>query len=377
MRNLATIQRISNIEPIANADKIEKATILGWHVVVKKNDFKINELCVYVEIDSILPDRPEFEFMRERKFRVRTVKLRGQISQGICFPLSILPSETIPQEGDDVTDILGITKYEPDTNNRDATDRQKSKYVFPNWFPIKLRRFLVKHTPLLARFIIKLLPRSQRTIARSWLGVFPKTDETRVQVLQPLLDKYAGTQCYVTEKLDGSSITCYMYKGKFGVCSRNLDIDKDEDNNFWNAAIWMGIEEKLRIIGIDNIALQGELIGDGVQGNKYMLSGRTIFFYSIFDITKQEYMGYEDFIRTIEYINLPTVPILNTSYTLIPDIDKIVEESKGESLIGPTIREGIVIRPLNSIIDYDFGKWLVSGRVSFKAVNPEFLLKYE
>lgn len=90
MRKLASIQRIISLSAIEGADKIEKAVVLGWNVVVKKGDFKVGDLCVYCEIDSILPDKPEFEFLRDRKFRIKTIKLKNQCSQGICFPLSIL-----------------------------------------------------------------------------------------------------------------------------------------------------------------------------------------------------------------------------------------------------------------------------------------------
>jgi len=373
MRNLATIQIVVNIRPIPGADAIEVCDVLGWHVVIKKGEFKENDLCVYVEIDATLPDKPDFEFLRERKFKVKTIKLRGQISQGICFPLSILKTKK-RGIGDDVTDELGVTKYEPDQYNSDG-NKQKSKYVFPVWFPIFLRRFLVREMPFIARLIIKLLPRSQRTMAKTWLGVFPKTDETRVQVLKPLLDKYAGTKCYVTEKLDGSSITCYWYKGKFGVCSRNLDIDRDETNPFWRTAIQMGIEERLMVLNI-NVAIQGEIVGESIQGNKYKLSGKTIFFFSAFDIGNQRYYSYFQFKTLMSELGLPIVPILNENYTLIPDIDAIVNEADGESLIGNNPREGIVIRPLTDIYDFDFAKFLVSGRVSFKAVSPKFLLKY-
>lgn len=372
MRTLATIQKVENIRPIPGADQIQVCDILGWHVVIKKDEFIEGGLCVYVEIDSILPEREEFEFLRERKFKVKTIKLRGQVSQGICFPLSVLPKKN-RNLGDDVTEELGVTKYEPDQFNGGQT--QKNKYVFPNWFPVTLRRFLVKRMPWLARVIIQLLPASQRTMAKTWLGVFPKTDETRVQVLKPLLDKYAGTKCYVTEKLDGSSITCYLYKGVFGVCSRNLDIDKDPGNQFWKAAIDMNVEEKLRMGNVD-IALQGELVGEGIQGNKYKLSGKTIFFFNAFDIQKQEYLSFEDFRRTMELLELQCVPILFNNYTLIPDIDKIVAEADGGSVIGPTPREGIVIRPLTEIKEYELGKQLIANRVSFKAVSQKFLLKY-
>ena len=113
MRKLASIQKIVSLEPIKDADKIEKATVLGWELVVaKKDNFKVGDLVVYCEVDSILPDKPEFEFLRERKFRIKTIKLRGQVSQGICFPLSILPKAKY-NEGEDVTEVFGARKYDP------------------------------------------------------------------------------------------------------------------------------------------------------------------------------------------------------------------------------------------------------------------------
>ncbi|MFN8396383.1 MAG: hypothetical protein U0176_17290 [Bacteroidia bacterium] len=113
MRTLASIQRIKSLAPIPGADAIEKATVLGWQLVVKKGEFQVGDLAVYCEIDSLLPDRPEFEFLKPRGMRIKTIRLRGEISQGICFPLSILPEGTAIAEGADVTEILEVTKCRP------------------------------------------------------------------------------------------------------------------------------------------------------------------------------------------------------------------------------------------------------------------------
>ncbi|MBP6640991.1 MAG: RNA ligase (ATP), partial [Bacteroidia bacterium] len=229
MRTLASIQRIKDLAPIPGADAIEKATVLGWQLVVKKGEFQIGDLAVYCEIDSLLPDRPEFEFLKARGMRIRTIRLRGEISQGICFPLSVLPAGTEIAEGADVTDILEITKYEP---------------------PI---------------------PASLAGVMKGGFPSFiPKTDETRVQVLQELLDKFTGTLCYVTEKLDGSSVTYYLKDDEFGVCSRNLELLESDENSLWKVARMLKVEEKLRALG-GNHALQGEIVGEGIQGNLYKL----------------------------------------------------------------------------------------------------------
>ncbi len=116
MRKLATIATIDQILPHPNADTLELAKIRGWQVVVKKGEFQSGDLCVYCEIDAVMPERPEFEFLRDRKFRIKTIRLRGELSQGICFPLSILPMGEVylePLEGDDVTEALGIQLHQP------------------------------------------------------------------------------------------------------------------------------------------------------------------------------------------------------------------------------------------------------------------------
>jgi tRNA-binding EMAP/Myf-like protein len=113
MRNLASIQKILNITPILNSDNLELLTVLGWHVVVQKEEFNVGDLCVYCEIDSLLPERPEFEFLRKVGFRIKTARIRGVLSQGICFPLSILPEGIEVKEEMDVTEVLGVVKYEP------------------------------------------------------------------------------------------------------------------------------------------------------------------------------------------------------------------------------------------------------------------------
>ncbi|MFK7932768.1 MAG: RNA ligase (ATP) [Saprospiraceae bacterium] len=195
MRKLASIQRIKALAPIPNADAIVRATVLGWQLVVRKDEFQVGDLCVYIEIDSVLPPRPEFEPIRQRTNRIKTIRLRGQISQGICFPLSILPVGTPIEEDLDVTEILNITKYEP---------------------------------PIPAQLA--------GTMKGNFPSFIPKTEETRVQVLANLLEKYAGEMCFVTEKLDGSSVTYYLNNDEFGVCSRNLDLLETESNSFWKVA---------------------------------------------------------------------------------------------------------------------------------------------
>jgi RNA ligase (TIGR02306 family) len=340
MRTLASIQKIKALEPIEGADAIEKATVLGWSLVVKKNDFKVGDLVVYCEIDSILPEIDLFEFLKPRGMRIRTVRLRGQISQGICFPLSIvehfglLPEDMI--EGQDVTDAMGVIKYEPPIP---ACLSGVMKGKFPSFIP--------------------------------------KTDETRVQVLQKLLDKYEGESCYITEKLDGSSATYYLKDGQFGVCSRNMELLESEENSFWKVARELDIENKLLKYG-KNIAIQGELVGEGIQGNKLKLKGQKVYFFNGFDIDRFEYLDYKQFHFLMAVIGLDNVPILAVNYTLSNNIDSIINLAKIKSTITKDVwAEGIVIRPHVEKIDLILSNEnFNNGRVSFKAINPEFLIKY-
>lgn len=328
MRNLASIQRILDLQPIKDADQIEKAKVLGWQCVVKKGEFSVGDLCVYMEIDSLLPDRLEFEFLKPRGMRIKTIRLRGVISQGICFPLSILPFGVQAEEGDDVTELLGVLKYEPPIS---ANLSGEAKGMFPSFIP--------------------------------------KTDETRVQVLQELLTECRGLNCYISEKLDGSSATYYVRYGGFGVCSRNLELKETEGNTFWKVARQFDFEEKLLRLG-KNIALQGELIGEGIQGNKYKLRGQLVAFFNAYDIDDRRYYDYAEFVDLLDGLGLSSVPIIQTGFCLEPDIDFLLQLSVGKSLLNAqTEREGIVIRPMVE-------QRCDIGRVSFKAVSPEFLLKY-
>lgn len=325
MRQLASIQRILSIEPIPGADAIEKATILGWQVVIKKNEFTTGDLCIYMEIDSLLPEQEQFEFLRPVNFRIRTRKLRGQISQGICFPLSILPADTVIFEGADMTALLGIEKYEP---------------------PVP---------PDLSGLMKGLFP-----------SFIPKTDETRVQVLQELLDEHKGREAFITEKLDGSSMTCFLRDGEFGVCSRNMELHEQEANTFWKVARQLDIEPKLRALG-RNIAIQGELVGEGIQGNKLQLKGQTLFIFSIFLVDEYRYANFEEWTSLMKQLDLPAVPVINDSYLVENDIPSILAKATTKSLLNKDVlAEGIVIRVKDS-----------KEHVSFKAISNEFLLKFD
>lgn len=327
MRKLASIQKIKDLQPIAGADLIERATVLGWHLVVKKGEFNVGDYCIYCEVDSILPEIPEFEFLRPRHFRIKTVRMRGQISQGIAFPVSLLPNLP-PKEGMDVTELLGVLKYEPPVLIRMGG---QAKGAFP--------------------------------------GFIPKTDETCIQSVPDVLIRAEGTECYISEKLDGTSATYYMRDGEFGVCSRNLDLRETEKNIHWRLARQEDMENKLQG---HNIALQGEIIGPGVQGNKYKLPNHELRVFNVFDIDRYEYYSYDELVAFIAEVGLTGVPLLGICTLGENDVDGLVALAEAKSVVNPkSHREGIVIRSLVEQRDPEL------GRLSFKVINPKFLLKYE
>jgi len=332
MRKLASIQRIKNIEAIAGADAIEKATVLGWQLVIRKGEFAVGDLCVYFEIDSVLPEKAEFEFIRARTNRIKTVRLRGQISQGICFPLNILPGGCEVKEDMDVTEMIGVTKFEPPIP---ANLAGEVKGTFPSFMP--------------------------------------KTDETRIQVLQEVLDKHKGLQCYVTEKLDGSSATFYVKDNGFGVCTRNLELKPNAENSMWKFASEINLEENLKKLN-RNICLQGEIIGEGIQKNKYKLRGQIVYFFNAFDIDKYEYLSLAELKNLAAELNIKLVPVLEENYELDNSIENLIVKSKMRSVLNKdTIAEGIVIRPVKEMVDNE----VMKGRLSFKVINPDFLIKYD
>lgn len=342
-RKLASIQTIIALQPIPGADNIEVASVLGWHVVVRKGEFSIGDQCVYFEVDSFLPLRPEFEFLaksgtkkmkvdgeEKEGVRLRTIRLRGQVSQGLCLPLSILQAEKIIfEEGTDVTDWIGVIKYEPPIP---AVLAGTARGVFPSFIP--------------------------------------KTDEPRIQANPGVIERYQGTVFYVTEKLDGSSMTAFIRDGELHVCSRGLDLKEDATNTFWKVARAIKLNEKLSQFG-ERYAVQGELIGENIQKNRLGIKGHTCRFFNIYNIEEGKYVNFANFVNLCEAMELSTVPLIETKYKLPKTVDELVSFSTKKSTILPSAwAEGFVFRPVVEMHDEDL------GRLSFKCINPEFLLTY-
>lgn len=367
MRKLASIQRIDDLHDIKDADFLSVAKVQGWNIVVNKNDnFKVGDKIVMVEIDSILPPAPEFEFLKDRKYRVRTIKLRGQISQGLVLPISYLPKGNYNID-DDVTEIIGITKYEPDEDNDANKKVITNKKWVKKYIPDVVLSFMFSHFPKLSKKLF-----ANTVIKKGFPDFIYKTDEERIQNLKNLINEVAGMKFVGTEKIDGSSETIYLKDNKFYVCSRNNHIDKDDGSKYWRVVKEQDIESKMRdYFKNRNIALQGELCGEGIQGNKYKIKGIDIYIFDIFDIDKQEYYNQYEVERITKEIGLKSVPIIYRDFVLPNDINEILKLAEGKSVVNNSNieREGIVWRlakPENNKV-----------RISFKSISNKFLLKNE
>lgn len=326
MRQLVTIQKIKDVFPIEGADAIELVKVLGWYCVAKKGEFQVGDYCVYAEVDSVFPtEDPRFAFLAECKGRIKTRKMRGVFSQGICFPTTILPSDFPIQAGLEVTEVLGVLQYvpaEPGSSGDNAGN-------FPS-------------------------------------QIISKSDETRVQTLEKLLNKFEGVDVSITEKLDGTSATFCYENDEFVACSRNLR-KVEGDNFYWQIAKKYNLAEKAK-----EYAIQGEIIGSGIQGNKYRLEEKDFYVFTVKDLIRNKYLTNDEVEQFCIENQLKMVPIVCQLTKLINDIDYWVEKSKGKSIINPLIpREGIVIRSKEEIFSPRF------GRLSFKSINPDFLIKFK
>lgn len=336
MRKLATIRKINEIRPIEGADAIEAAVVGGWTVVIKRGEFLAGDLAVYLEIDSWVPnDLAPFlskgseprEFNGIKGERLRTVKLRGQVSQGLLIPISAVYGKIGSidiQEGRDITELLSIQKWEAPIPAQLAGEVEGA---FPSFIP--------------------------------------KTDQERIQNLSEELDVWRAKAFTweVSEKLDGSSMTVYFKDGKFGVCSRNWELRETQGNTLWNVARKYKLEEILSKTG--NYALQGELIGEGIQGNPYKLKGQDFFIFDIYDIDKKEYMRPTNRRAFAQTRGLKHVPIFKAEHIIRETLEQLLKGAEAKSVMGDITgpeREGLVYK----CNEFDS---------SFKAISNKFLLK--
>lgn len=336
-RKLASIQTIAEIKPIEGADRIVAYRVGGWWIVDAKDKYKVNDSVVYCETDGFVPTevapfltKPEHspkEFLGIKGERLRTIKLKGQLSQGLLLnPHTVLShfayyhaNGTFP-EGQDVTEELGILKWE------------------------------------------KPLPACLAGTAKGNFPSFiPKTDQERVQNLSKEIQAMQGEMFEVTIKLDGSSCTIFVNGEDNGVCSRNLELKQTDTNAFWQIAVEEDVHAKIRATG-RNLALQGELIGPSIQGNYERVAKNEFYVYDVFDIDKQEYLLPAARLALVSSLGLKHVPVHLLLCELDANVQQLLDMAEGEGMNKGVKREGLVFKHLHS----DF---------SFKAISNSYLLK--
>jgi len=355
--NLASIQRIIKITPIEGADAIETATVLGWEVVVKKNEYKVGDLACYIQIDTVVPELPEYEFLRERKFRVRTIKLRKQISQGLLVPLP--NPKRLLKEGDDVTELLGVKKYEKPDNNPERYEKPRMPKVwYKKWVYILKYNFLFKMFPALQK-------KSRSPFPKHLVSI---TDEERIQNIPRVLETHKGKNFVVSYKLDGSSITIIhskvLGKSKYRICSRRFELhDKKNDwyKVFSETKFGDEITKLTAYFKTDDIIVQGEAIGK-FNGNHHNLQQEKIMLFNIYVNGKR--LNQKEFMDVCKKNNIPHCPMYKET-VLDHSLADILKESEIKDLINPKVDvEGLVWR-------------CVEDNTSFKVINNKYLLKTE
>jgi RNA ligase (TIGR02306 family) len=344
-RKLATIRTIATISAIEGADRIRKITFTscGWQCVTNA-PVNIGDKVVYFEVDSVLPRIPLFDWMAAYKYRVKTAKFKGQISQGLSIPLEeimnafpnvkdVLQREDNIPEGMDLTDILGVVKYEiPETVQIGG----EVKGSFP--------------------------------------GFIEKTDEERAANVPNLNELLATIDFIARTKIDGTSSTFYLYNGEFGVCGRNQELKDTENNTYWKIARKYNIEERLRSVG-QNLAIQGEIAGPGIQSNRAKLSEVQLFVFTIQALDESRRLTDDELARMLHRLNeytdstklqqCPLVGIIKAG--TLKTIEDLAKYSDGPTLIPgapETVREGVVLRSID-------------GKISMKQISARYLLKHD
>lgn len=379
-RELAFVVTIDEIKPIPNYDRVEYARVGGWWVIIRKDQFKVGDLAVYIEIDSKVPEKEPFMFLEKRKFKVKTLKMCKVVSQGLLMSLEDFGwSKDEVKLGDFLTKKLGIVYADDEDNKRKAASADKYKLMAqrkPNIFKKKWARWMMRRNwgkKIMFFFFGK------KKDKKTWPQWVKKTDEERVQNCSWLFPGNDETEWIATEKIDGTSTTFTMLaKGKkYYVCSRNVVFDTPNKNCYYDTNVYLEMSEKYNIRKIleanlkENkdlkfITIQGETYGANIQKRDYGLSEHNFMAFNVIcgfkngTVTRLNPVAMTEFLSTYD---IPCVPILDEHYKIPKTCDEVVAYAGGASKIDGGMREGVVFRT------YD-------GEQSFKAVDPNFLMKY-
>lgn len=380
-RELAYVVKVDEIRPIEGADRVEVAIVNGWHIMVRKDQFKPGDLAVYFEIDSKVPAEEPFMFLEPKQFKIKTQKyFKGTvISQGLLMGFEDFGWEKDAYKlGDFLTQKLKVTYAVEEDNARKASSVDKYKKMAQRHgklFSHQPFRWLMRRA--WGKKILFLFFGKTSDKKTGWPAWVAKTDEERVENMPWIFDN--KSPFVATEKIDGTSTTFTMKRGKFGkndfyVCSRNVVFDKPDKNCFYDTNVYIEMAEKYDIEKIlesiftddptlDWVTLQGETYGAGIQKRDYGLKEHRFAGFNF--ITSKE--GRWDSVRAAKFMaqyNIPWVPILDENYILPDTVEELRAFSHSEgSRIDGVIKEGIVFRSQD-------------GSISFKCVDPEFLMKY-
>jgi RNA ligase (TIGR02306 family) len=332
----ASIEIISETKIHRNADTLDLATVNGWQVCVKRNEFKIHDKCIYVCVDTIFDELPQYEFLRTKKFRIKSIRLRGEISQGIVFPVSL------------------INEFDPTIN----TDE----------FEIGTEVSEIIHCKHWEKPISAQLAGEARGNRPSWVR---RTDEENLQSRLKFLNELYGEPYYISIKEDGSSASFDLHDNEFVVCSRNLSLKFNPDNSFWKMAIKYNIENSLReYFGGKNYAIQGEMFGPGIQKNPAGSSDLQLKIFNVIETGTQNYLGLEEMRKFSSATNIPMVDIVEEGDYFSHTLDSLKELAATVKYPNGKMAEGIVVRPKNQNRNT-----ALRGMLSFKVVNAEYLIK--
>jgi len=323
MKQLAYVGRIHTIDSIENADRIVQARVICgeggiWNCVVQKDAFSLSDKCLIFLQDAILPPSSDYGFMEKLHWRIRMSRFRGAISEALVLPMQEQFANL--EVGTDITEEFGVTKY-------------------------------IKDSPLMS------------TESKGNFPYFiPKTDEVNYQKLSRVLqylsdfDEYV----YITQKLDGSSVTFFKKDNELRACSRNLELRMRVDSTIWKMVEKYDLENVLP----NNIVIQAELVGPGIQKNPMGLSEVDIRVFNVLRINEQgsssDYLDHDDVIRICSECKLKTVPILKTDFKF-NDLGDFALLAEGVYPNGNQ-QEGVVVRPMHEM---KFN----GERVSFKIIN--------
>lgn len=402
-RELAYVVLIDAITPIEGYDRVELAHVSGWTVVVGKGEFKAGDPAIYFEIDSKLPEVEPFinmEFLAKKKFKVTTQKMCKSLSQGLLMSAANFSWRTMegnPQviidnnenshwpdeESRFLTKQLGITYAVAADNSRKAPSADKYKAMsqrHPKIFSKKIVRWFMHRE--WGRKLMFFFFGKKRDKKSDWPQWVAKTDEERIEN-RPYLLKDKSTKWIATEKIDGTSTTFTLKRGRwphkdeFYVCSRNVVFDRPDKSCFYDTNVYLEMAEKYHILehmtymlhnvfkDCDWITIQGETYGANIQKRDYHMTDHEFRAFNFITSTSGRWNS--STMRTLlekGHYNIPCVPILNESYVLPDTIEELrTYVDSQSSMIDGDMREGIVFRSQD-------------GSQSFKCVSPEFLLKY-